>query len=164
MGVGSTRERLSVLLAPVVTARGLDLEDVELRPAGRRRLLRVIVDADGGVGLDDVAAVSQAVSEVLDDSDVMGGSPYVLEVTSPGVDRPLTEPRHWRRARTRLVHADLADGADVTGRVVAADDEGAVLDVEGAVQRLTYADVTQARVQVEFSRSAGAGDDASEEA
>ena len=94
---------------PVVAERGLDLEDVQVTPAGKRRLLRVVVDQDGGVGLDSVATVSTAVAAALDDSDVMGGSPYVLEVTSPGVDRPLTQPRHWRRARSRLVEATVAE-------------------------------------------------------
>jgi ribosome maturation factor RimP len=164
MGLGSTRERLSELLAPVVTDQGLELEEIELTPAGRRRLLRVVVDRDGGVGLDAVAEVSQAVSQALDQSDVMGGSPYVLEVTSPGVDRPLTHPRHWRRARSRLVRADLAAGRDLTGRVVAADDEAAVLEVEGEERRLPYSEVAQARVQVEFSRPAGDAEADEEEA
>jgi ribosome maturation factor RimP len=156
MSLGSTRERLSALLARVVADHGLDLEGIELSPAGRRRLLRIVVDRDGGVGLDVVATVSQAVSQALDDSDAMGGSPYVLEVTSPGVDRPLTQPRHWRRARTRLVHADLASGHDLTGRVLETDDDAAVLEVQGEPRRVRYADVAQARVQVEFSRPADA--------
>ena len=153
MSLGSTRERLAALLAPVVTGQGLDLEQVELLPAGRRRLLRVVVDQEGGVGLDAVAAVSQAVSQALDESDVMGGSPYVLEVTSPGVDRPLTQPRHWQRARSRLVRADLAGGDDLTGRVIEADDEAAVLEVNGERRRVPYSEVSQARIQVEFSRA-----------
>src|SRR5687768_13691585 len=99
------RDSLLHLLAPVVADHGLDLEDVVVTLAGKRRLLRVVVERDGGVGLDTVAQVSSAVSRSLDDSDVMGGLPYVLEVTSPGVDRPLTDPRHWRRATGRLVTA-----------------------------------------------------------
>ena len=92
---------------------GVDLEDVEVVKAGRRHVVRVVVDRDGGVDLDLVASVSQRVSELLDApplSDQLPG-PFVLEVTSPGVDRPLTEPRHWRRARGRLVQATMADGA-----------------------------------------------------
>ncbi|NEA21401.1 ribosome maturation factor RimP [Actinomadura bangladeshensis] len=120
---------LTRLLAPAVGAAGLDLEEVDVRPAGRRRLVKIVVDGDGGVDLDAVARVSEAASRLLDESDVMGTSPYVLEVTSPGVDRPLTEPRHWRRAVGRLVVAPLAEGGQIEGRVVAADDEAVEIDV-----------------------------------
>ena len=94
---GTAPEAIKELLEPVVESAGYDLEDVTVTPAGKRSLLRVVVDADDGVSLDDVATVSRTVSAALDTSDVMGSGPYVLEVTSPGVDRPLTEPRHWRR-------------------------------------------------------------------
>ncbi|TDD38520.1 ribosome maturation factor RimP [Actinomadura sp. KC06] len=120
---------LTRLLAPAVGEAGFDLEEVDVRPAGRRRLVRVVVDGDNGVGLDDIAAISETASELLDAADVMGTSPYVLEVTSPGVDRPLTEPRHWRRAVGRLVVAPLTEGGQVEGRVVAADDEAVEIDV-----------------------------------
>jgi ribosome maturation factor RimP len=152
MGSASSRDHLMKLLEPVVSAEGLDLEDVTVTQAGKRRLLRVIVDRDGGVSLDDVADVSQAVSTALDDDDVMGQSAYTLEVSSPGIDRPLTEPRHWRRAAKRLVKAELRDGTVIEGRVLAADDEGVDLDVEGAGRRLDYQDLTRGRVQVEFRR------------
>ncbi|MDL4818969.1 ribosome maturation factor RimP [Actinomadura opuntiae] len=120
---------LTALLTPAVAAAGFDLEEVDVRPAGRRRLVKIVVDGDGGVGLDDIARLSEKASALLDESDVMGTSPYVLEVTSPGVDRPLTEPRHWRRAVGRLVVAPLAEGGQVEGRVVAADDEAVEIDV-----------------------------------
>ncbi|MEV4225078.1 ribosome maturation factor RimP [Nonomuraea sp. NPDC049725] len=152
MGSASPRDHLMKLLEPVVGAEGLDLEDVTVTQAGKRKLLRVVVDRDGGVSLDDVADVSQAVSAALDEDDTMGQSAYTLEVSSPGVDRPLTEPRHWRRAAKRLVKAELRDGTVVEGRVVAADDSGVDLDVEGAGRRLDYQDLTRGRVQVEFRR------------
>jgi ribosome maturation factor RimP len=116
----------------------------------------VIVDSDGGVSLDDVAIVSQEVSAALDDSEAMGSGPYVLEVTSPGVDRPLTHPRHWRRASGRLVRATLTGGEEVIGRVTAADDTAVVLDTEGRERRLGYDELTRGLVQVEFNRR---GDD-----
>lgn len=131
---------------------GLDLEAVELTPAGKRRVLRVAVDKDGGVTLDDIADATRAVGQQLDDQDLMGEQAYTLEVTSRGVDRPLTEPRHWRRNRDRLVRASLRDGSQVTGRVSDSDDLGATLDVAGATQRVEYADVTKALVQIEFNR------------
>ena len=90
--------RLAGVIRPVVAAAGMDLESVRVTVAGRRRLLRVVVDSDYGVSLDDAALVSREVSAALDATNVMGDVPYTLEVSSPGVDRPLTEPRHWRRA------------------------------------------------------------------
>lgn len=161
MGSDARRGRLVELLGPVVAAEGFDLEDVTVTPAGRRRLVRVVVDRDGGVSLDDVADVSQSVSKRLDEVDVLGGSPYVLEVTSPGVDRPLTEPRHWRRARGRLVKAELREGASVEGRVIEADESGVELDGD---RRFAYAELARGRVQVEFNRrDAGLDDELDED-
>ncbi len=152
MSASATRDRLLTLLAPVVTAQGFDLEDITVQPAGRRRVVRVVVDRDGGVSLDDVAQVSQEVSATLDSSEAMGGGPYVLEVTSPGVDRPLTEPRHWRRAASRLVRAGLPDGGQIVGRVVRADESAVVLDVDGQARAYGYAEIGPGHVQVEFAR------------
>jgi ribosome maturation factor RimP len=164
MGADARRDRLIKLLEPVAAAEGLDLEDVTITPAGKRRLLRIIVDGDDGVSLDKVADVSKAVSQALDGSDVMGGSPYVLEVTSPGVDRPLTEPRHWRRAKGRLVKADLHDGTSVEGRILAVDDSGVELEVGGTTRRLGWDEPAKGRVQVEFRRLDGDEPDDEEDA
>jgi ribosome maturation factor RimP len=112
------------------------------------------VDKDGGVDLDDIAAATGEVSRLLDESDVMRGGPYTLEVSSPGVDRPLTLPRHWRRNATRLVKVTLAGGDEVTGRILAADDDGADLDVDGEPRRIAFDDVSKARIQIEFKRPA----------
>ena len=102
--IDPTTSRLAGWIEPVVGAAGYDLEELVVTPAGRRSIVRVVVDRDAGVTLDDIAEVSRAVSDVLDaNDDGMGRAPYVLEVTSPGVDRPLTEPRHWRRNAGRLV-------------------------------------------------------------
>ncbi len=90
--------RIAEVIEPVVTAAGMDLESVRVSAAGRRRLLRVVVDSDHGVSLDDAAVISRQLSAALDTVAVMGDLPYTLEVSSPGVDRPLTDPRHWRRA------------------------------------------------------------------
>jgi ribosome maturation factor RimP len=144
------RDRLVALLTAPLAALGVDLEAVELTSAGRRRMLRVAVDKDGGPTMDDLADATREVSRLLDDSDVMGEQPYTLEVSSRGVDRPLELPRHWRRNVDRLVRADLADGSTVTGRVLAADEDAVTLDVAGAARRVPYADVRRARVQVEF--------------
>ena len=146
MAAAVSRDRVRDLLSPVVSAAGFDLEDVAITAAGRRNVVKVVVDRDGGLDLDAVAEVSRIVSEALDGSDATGDSPYTLEVTSPGVDRPLTEPRHWRRASGRLVKA-----GNVTGRVVDADDERVRLDVDGETRELTYAELGAGKVQVEFS-------------
>ena len=147
----ASRARLLQVLEPAVTATGFDLEDVTVSPAGKRRVVRVVVDRDGGVDLDDVAEVARAVSDLLDeDPDLVAGA-YVLEVTSPGVDRPLTDARHWRRAVGRLVKATLADET-VVGRVTASTDTDVTLEVDGVERTLLQAEVVQAVVQVEFSR------------
>lgn len=142
--------RLTAVLAPPVEALGLDLEAVDLTRAGKRSVLRVAVDTDGGVDMDQIAAATRAVSAVLDDSDVMGQTPYTLEVSSPGVDRPLTLPRHWRRNAGRLVKVTYDEGEPVTGRIASSDDDGATLEVDGAEVRVTYGEVKKAKVQIEF--------------
>jgi ribosome maturation factor RimP len=144
--------RISVALGDPLAALDLDLEAVELTPAGKGRVLRIAVDKDGGVTLDDIAEATKAVSAALDDSDLMGETAYTLEVTSRGVDRPLTEPRHWRRNHDRLVKVTLADESQLTGRIGASDDAGVTLDVSGDERRLAYDDVIKAMVQVEFNR------------
>ena len=127
----AARARVRTVIEPVVVAAGFDLEDVHLSRAGRRHVVRVLVDADGGISLDDVAVVSREISQALDAADETGGEvvagEYQLEVGSPGVDRPLTLPRHWRRNVSRLVTVSVA-GKSRTGRVTSADETGIVLD------------------------------------
>lgn len=142
---------LEVLTGPL-EASGVDLEAVEISNAGRRRLVRVLVDKDSGITLDDVAAATHLVSDVLDSSDVLGESPYTLEVTSPGIDRPLVLPRHWRRNVDRLVKVSTADGGSFTGRIKQAGDSEATLDVDGKARVVAYDDVSKARVEIEFNR------------
>jgi len=144
--------KLAGLIDPVVAAAGMDLESVRMTVAGKRRLLRVVVDSDHGVSLDDAADVSREISAVLDASNVLGEVPYTLEVSSPGVDRPLTEPRHWRRARGRLVKAKVTGEGSVEGRVLAADADGVTLALSDGERRFTYPDLGAGSVQVEFGR------------
>ncbi len=138
------------LIDPIVSAADCDLEDVVVRQAGKRRLVRIVVDHDGGLPLDLVAELSREISRALDDADVLGEAPYVLEVTSPGVDRPLTQARHWRRAVGRLVLVTPRTGEPFEGRVVAAGLEAATLDVGGRSRVVAYAEGRRAVVQVEF--------------
>jgi len=140
-------------IAQAVADSGVDLEDVEISSAGKRRVVRVIVDADNGVDLDAVAAVSRAVSERLDATEVLADGPYTLEVTSPGINRPLQTQRHWARAHDRLVNVTFADGSSpLTGRVRDAESESATLDTPDGPAVVRYADVAKAVVQVEFNR------------
>ncbi len=152
MSAAPTADSLEQVLQPTAAELGLDVEDLAMSNAGRRRLLRVAVDKDGGVTLDDVADATRAFSRALDDADVMGEQTYILEVTSPGLDRPLTSPRHWRRNLGRLVKVTSTEGATTLGRVIDCDESHANLDVDGVRRTLAYADVAQARVQVEFNR------------
>ncbi|MET0953897.1 MAG: ribosome maturation factor RimP [Aeromicrobium sp.] len=146
-------DSLETLVEATVSSLGLDLEALELTPAGRKRVLLVAVDRDGGVGIDDITDATRAIAEVLDSTDVMGAEPYTLEVTSRGVDRPLTLPRHWRRNEGRLVRLRLvADDSSVDGRIAGSDDEGVDIAGRAGVTRYAYTDITSALVQVELNR------------
>lgn len=165
-------------IEPKLEPLGLLVEDVTLVPAGKRRLVRVLVDRRVDVAatvsepvepvtLDEVTDATRVIDAELDASDVMGSQPYVLEVSSPGTDRPLTLPRHFARNVGRLVTVTLQDETKVSGRITSADTDavvvmpeqggkkaGAAHDAEPA--RLDYTSITGAKVQVEFTR----GDDA----
>ncbi len=142
--------RLASLIEPVLKAMDIDLEAIKVAAAGRRRVLRIIVDADGGVSLDDIAEVSREVSARLDARNAMGDAPYTLEVSSPGVDRPLTQPRHWRRAIGRLVVVALTEDdhpsqreapgspVDHEARVIDADLQSVTLEIGEAQRTVSY--------------------------
>ncbi|KIQ64290.1 ribosome maturation factor RimP [Kitasatospora griseola] len=152
-------DRLRTLLEPLAAEAGLDLEEVKVTQAGSRRQVQIDVDADGGVDLDAIAEFSRLVGQALDESDLMGDAPYLLEVGSPGAERPLSEPRHWRRATGRLAAIKLVDGAELTARVLESDEDGALVEVQPVKgrgrpkeRRLEFAEIARARVQVEFNR------------
>ncbi|WP_433296867.1 ribosome maturation factor RimP [Actinoplanes sp. CA-030573] len=149
--LAAARGRVRAVIEPVIERAGYDLEDVSISRAGRRHVVRVLVDTDGGINLDDVAVVSREISAALDEADERGGEvlagEYQLEVGSPGVDRPLTQPRHWRRNRGRLVAVN-----GLTGRVVDVDETGVVLDVDGVPRAIPFAELGAGKVQIEFKR------------
>ncbi|WP_320065301.1 ribosome maturation factor RimP [Micromonospora sp. RTGN7] len=172
--LAARRARLRAVIEPVINEAGYDLEDVAVSRAGRRHVVRVIVDADGGISLDAVADVSRAVSAALDAAEEAGGDilagEYQLEVSSPGVDRPLTLPRHWRRNVGRLVKVTAKASApapggqptgdrQVAGRVVEADDDRVALETDSGRTEFRHAELGPGRVQVEFHRLDEAGDD-----
>ena len=149
---GGAGGELEPVVADAVARAGFELEDLVVQQAGRKQLVKVIVDGDDGIGLDEVADVSRAVSEALDSrEDTLPGA-YTLEVTSPGLDRPLTKPRHWRRARLRKVAVKQADdGADrYLARVGDADEESVELLVDGQLRRVAYPEIAHAVIEVEF--------------
>jgi len=148
----ASNKRLADLIEPAVVAVGMDLESVRVTVAGRRRLLRVVVESDHGVSLDDAADVSREVSAVLDAANALGDVPYTLEVSSPGVDRPLTAPSHWRRAAGRLVRVKVTGEGSVEGRVVAADSGGVTMNVAGNERQFGYGALGAGAIQVEFGR------------
>jgi ribosome maturation factor RimP len=168
------KERLRAAVEPVVTKAGYDLEDLSTSKAGNRSLVRVVIDSDSGVSSDAIAEISRDISAALDAAEAAEGplsrGGYTLEVSSPGVDRPLTEPRHWRRNRGRLVKVRVGQ-ATRTGRILAAGDDSIRLDIDGESQDLPYAELGPGKVQIEFGRPTAAeasedgnGDEGKEEA
>lgn len=139
---------------PAVLAAGLVVESVDVAPAGKRRLVTIVVDLPaeevGAASLDQVSEATHGVSEALDVADLFGESPYVLEVTTPGIDRPLAGQRHWSRARTRLVEATTTSGT-VSGRLTAVDDDGVTI-VQSDEQEivLAWADIERGQMVVDF--------------
>lgn len=160
--VAAYRVRLRQVVEPVARDAGYDLEDLSVVRMGRRYVVRITVDRDGGVGLDAVADLARDISHRLDATEAADGEfiagEYRLEVSSPGTDRPLTEPRHWRRNVGRLVTVRIG-GQPVTGRVVAADDAGATLAVDGTETSYSFADLGRGRIEVEFGRLDDIDDD-----
>ena len=147
---GDLAAQLEPVVQEAVGAIGFDLELLDVHQAGRRRLVKVVVDAEHGIGLDEVAQASRAVAAALDEVDHLMAGPYTLEVTSPGADRPLTKPRHWRRAKLRLVKVKQPDSVEWFGRVGQADDDGVVLLVKGELRRVEYRAIERAVVEIEF--------------
>jgi ribosome maturation factor RimP len=142
--------QLRGVLEPLVVAAGFELDQLDVKAAGRRHTVRVVVDSDAGVDLDDIAELSRAVSAELDENEHLIGGAYTLEITSPGVDRPLTGPRHWRRAHLRQVAVRTTGDEEFVGRVGAVGAEAVTLLVGGGLRELRYTDVAHAGVQVEF--------------
>ncbi|MCU1530952.1 MAG: ribosome maturation factor RimP [Arthrobacter sp.] len=160
-------ERLHTLLQPAVQANRLYLEDVSLQISGANRVVHVVVDLPqeetGGVNLDAIAEISRTLADILDNDSGTDSRPYELEVSSPGVGRPLTEKRHWHRARGRMVMVSVLQGENVTGRVQSVDDDGVTLVPEIAVKKgmkpkqgepvkLPFDRIRSGKVEIEFSR------------
>ncbi|NKQ57257.1 ribosome maturation factor RimP [Amycolatopsis sp. K13G38] len=149
---GELAGKLEPVVAEAVAGAGFDLDALDVQQAGRRKLVKVVVDSDDGVGLDEVAEISRAVSAALDRHEHLIAGAYTLEVTSPGVDRPLTMPRHWRRARYRLVRISPHEGAGFVGRVGHAGEKSVRVLTDGEIRDVRYADVAKAVIEIEFKQ------------
>ena len=146
----STREQILQILEPIASNMGLDLEDVEIKSAGKHSIVQVSIDKDGGINLDEVAQISNQISEALDAKEVLGEKPYTLEVGSPGIDRALTLPRHWRRNNGRLVKINFGSNSEI-GRIIESDDEKVSLEVKGKTRSINFDKIDKAFIQVEFN-------------
>lgn len=152
----SLSEKITELVQPAVESAGFFLEDVHVLSPGNHRIITCIVDGQTPLNLDQVTSVSRDISELLDSAEFMGETAFTLEVTSPGVDRPLTLPRHWHKNLKRLVKVTKLDGSVVKGRITAVEDAHVILieDIKGKSKEHTvvFADVKRATVEIEFNR------------
>jgi len=152
----SLSEKISELIQPVIEKAGFFLEDVHVVSPGKHRIVTCIVDGQTPLNLDQVTSISRDISELLDAADFMDDSAFTLEVTSPGVDRPLTLPRHWHKNLKRLVKVVNQDGSVVNGRITTVEDAQVLLieDIKGKSKEHTvaFADIKRATVEIEFNR------------
>ena len=152
----SLMQSITDLISPAVTEAGFYLEEVQIASPGSHRIVTCVVDGPTALNLDQVTVVSRVISELLDSADVLGETPFTLEVTSPGVDRPLTEVRHWTKNLTRLIKTTLNDGSIITGRLTEFDETNATLveNIKGRIKNHTvaFADIKRAVVEIEFNR------------
>jgi ribosome maturation factor RimP len=150
------KDQISELVTPAVSAAGFYLEDVHIATPGSHRIVTCIVDGDSSLNLDQVTSVSRIISELLDEATFMGETPFTLEVTSPGVDRPLTAPRHFKKNVDRLLKVIKVDGSEVTGRILSNTDQDVTLTVaekkETREEVVALVDIKRAVVEIEFNR------------
>jgi ribosome maturation factor RimP len=150
------KDQVSELVTPAVSDLGYYLEDVHVATPGNHRIVTCIVDGDSSLNLDQVTSVSRVISELLDEAAFMGETPFTLEVTSPGVDRPLTQPRHFAKNVDRLLRIIKIDGSEITGRILSNTDNDVTLTVavkkETTEQTISLAEIKRAVVEIEFNR------------
>jgi len=142
------KEEISAAITPALSDLGFYLEDISITSAGRRSMLTVIVDGDTHLSLDQVTVATKAISEIVENIQSLGQAPFTLEVTSPGLDRPLTKPRHWRKNIDRLVKIVLLDGKEIKGRVKDATEISATVDE----QVVKFSDIKRATLEIEFKQ------------
>jgi ribosome maturation factor RimP len=150
------KDQISELITPALQQAGYFLEDVNLVTPGNHRIVTVIVDGETSLNLDQVTVASKLVSELMDEAPFMGETPFTLEVTSPGIDRPLTLPRHFAKNVSRLLKVTKTDGVVVTGRITSNNDDSVTLAVvekkESKEVVVALAEIKRAVVEIEFNR------------
>jgi ribosome maturation factor RimP len=152
----SLTQSITDLISPAVTQAGFFIEEVQIASPGNHRIVTCVVDGPTPLNLDQVTVASRVISELLDSASFMGETPFTLEVTSPGVDRPLTQPRHWTKNLTRLIKVTLNNGETIIGRLTEIDGDAAKLveNIKGRIKEhsVAFADIKRAVVEVEFNR------------
>ena len=140
------KEDISAAITPVLEALGFYLEDGTIISAGRRSMLTVIVDGDTHLSLDQVTSATKAIGEIVESVQSLGETPFTLEVTSPGLDRPLTKVRHWQKNINRLIKVVLLDGSEIKGRIKDVNEVSATVDEKN----INYSDIKRATLEIEF--------------
>ena len=144
----SNKEQVLAVITPAIESLGFYIEDITITSAGKRSMLTIIVDGDTHLSLDQVTVATKAISEIVENLPTLGNNPFTLEVTSPGLDRPLTKPRHWRKNQDRLIKIVLTDGKEVNGRIKDSTESSATVDE----QVINFADIKRATLEVEFKK------------
>jgi len=144
----SNKEQVLAVITPAIESLGFYIEDITITSAGKRSMLTVIVDGDTHLSLDQVTGATKAISEIVENLPTLGNNPFTLEVTSPGLDRPLTKPRHWRKNQDRLIKIILNDGKEVTGRIKDSTESSVTVDE----QVINFADIKRATLEIEFKK------------
>ena len=144
----SNKEQVLAVITPAIESLGFYVEDITITSAGKRSMLTVIVDGDTHLSLDQVTVATKAISEIVENLPTLGNNPFTLEVTSPGLDRPLTKPRHWRKNQDRLIKIVLTDGKEIKGRIKDSTETSATVDD----QVIKYPDIKRATLEVEFKK------------
>jgi ribosome maturation factor RimP len=144
----SNKEQVTAAITPIIESLGFYVEDIAITTAGKRSMLTVIVDGDTHLSLDQVTVATKAISEIVENLPTLGNNPFTLEVTSPGLDRPLTKPRHWQKNKDRLIKIILNDGKEITGRIKDSTQSSVTIDE----QVINFADMKRATLEIEFKQ------------
>jgi ribosome maturation factor RimP len=144
----SNKEQVLAVITPAIESLGFYVEDITITSAGKRSMLTVIVDGDTHLSLDQVTVATKAISEIVENLPTLGNNPFTLEVTSPGLDRPLTKPRHWRKNQDRLIKVILNNGKEINGRIKDSTETSATVDD----QTINFSDIKRATLEVEFKK------------
>jgi ribosome maturation factor RimP len=144
----SNKEQVAAAITPIIESLGFYVEDIAITSAGKRSMLTVIVDGNTHLSLDQVTVATKAISEIVENLPTLGNNPFTLEVTSPGLDRPLTKPRHWQKNKDRLIKIILNDGKEITGRIKDSTQSAVTVDE----QVINFADMKRATLEIEFKQ------------